>query len=214
MDFATLIGIVAAGLTITTLSMRTMVPLRIAGISSNIAFITYSLLIGSMPILMLHSILFPLNIWRLFETRKLIADVRAASHGDLSMDWLKPFMNKRGIAAGEVLFRKGDDADRLFFIASGRLRLPELGIELAPGAVVGELGMLTPGRKRTQTLECVENGALLEICYDKIEELYFQNPTFGFYFLRLSSGRLLENIERANLLIAERDAEIARLRGA
>lgn len=214
MDLVSIVGYVAAGLVIATLSMRTMVPLRIIGIASNAAFITYGLLIGGTPIVVLHAILFPLNVWRLYEMRALIAEVKAASAGDLNMDWIKPFMNKRAIAAGEVLFRKGDEADRMFFIVSGKLRLHEIDVELAPGAVVGELGLLAPGGRRTQTLECTESGTLLEIGYEKIEELYYQNPAFGFYFLRLSTARLFENIERANRLLAARDAEIARLRGA
>jgi CRP-like cAMP-binding protein len=81
-----------------------------------------------------------------------------------------------------------------------------------PGSVVGELGMLAPHRKRTQTLECKESGTMLEIGYDKIEQLYYQNPTFGFYFLRLSSARLFQNIGRLEKLLEERDLELARLR--
>lgn len=212
MDLVSIVGYVAAGLVIATLSMRTMVPLRIIGIASNAVFITYGLLIGGTPIVVLHAILFPLNVWRLMEMRSLIAEVKAASAGDLNMDWIKPFMSKRAIAAGEVLFRKGDEADRMFFVVSGKLHLEEIDVEVAPGALVGELGMLAPGRRRTQTLECTESGSLLEIGYDKIEELYYQNPTFGFYFLRLSSARLFENIERTNRLLAERDAVIAQLR--
>src|SRR5690606_574068 len=138
---------------------------------------------GGTPIVVLHAILFPLNVWRLMEMRRLIAEVKAASAGDLNMDWIRPFMSKRAIAAGEILFRKGDRADRMFFVISGRLHLHEIDVDLAPGTVVGELGLLAPGRRRTQTLECVESGSLLEIGYDRIEELYYQNPTFGFYFL-------------------------------
>ena len=37
---------------------------------------------------------------------------------------------------------------------------------------------------------------MLTITYDKVGELYFQNPTFGFYFLRLTSERLLQNVKR------------------
>ncbi len=214
MDVVSIVGYAAAGLVVATLSMRTMVPLRVIGIASNVAFIAYGLLIGGTPIVVLHAILLPLNVWRLMEMRKLIAEVKSASAGDLNMDWIKPFMSKRTIEAGEILFRKGDEADRMFFVVRGRLRLHEIDLDVAPGAVVGELGLLAPGRKRTQTLECTESGSLLEIGYDKIEELYYQNPTFGFYFLRLSSARLFENIERANRLLAERDAELDRLRAA
>jgi hypothetical protein len=212
MDIVTIIGFVAAGLTIATLSMRTMVPLRATGITANVAFVTYGVLFGSVPTVVLHCILFPLNVYRLAEMLKLIKAVKAASTGDHNMDWIKPFMSKRAIAAGEILFRKGDEADHMYFVVTGRLHLQEIDVDVPPGAVVGELGMLAPARKRTQTLECKESGTLLEIGYDKIEQLYYQNPTFGFYFLRLSSARLFENIARLERLLAERDAELLRLR--
>lgn len=212
MDYITLIGFVAAGLVIATLSMRTMVPLRIIGIASNMAFVTYGLLFGSLPTVVLHAILFPLNIYRLHEMLKLLREVKAASRGDQSMDWLKPFMTKRDIRAGDVLCHKGDDADEMYFVVRGKLRLAEIGVELQPGAIVGELGFLSPDRKRTQTIECAESGSLLTITYDRLEELYYQNPTFGFYFLRLATSRLFENISRLEARLAERDAEIKRLR--
>jgi hypothetical protein len=212
MDITTVIGFIAAGLVIATLSMRTMVPLRVTGIASNFAFVTYGFLFGSIPTVTLHAILFPLNVYRLAEMLKLIKQVKAASAGDLNMDWLKPFMNKREIAKGEILFRKGDEAAHMFFVVSGRLHLHEIDLDVLPGAVVGELGMLAPARTRTQTLECTESGSVLTIGYDKIEELYFQNPTFGFYFLRLSSARLFQNIARLERILAERDAELAQLR--
>ena len=72
--------------------------------------------------------------------------------------------------------------------------------------------MLAPARMRTQTLGCTENGSVLEISYDEIEELYYQNPTFGFYFLHLSSARLFENIGKLERTLAERDQEILRVR--
>ena len=74
--------------------------------------------------------------------------------------------------------------------------LLELGIELKPGQVVGELAMLAPDNRRTATLECIEDGEALSITYEQVEELYYQNPTFGFYFLRLATARLFENINR------------------
>jgi CRP-like cAMP-binding protein len=214
MDYVTLVGFLAAALVIATLSMRTMVPLRIIGICSNVAFVTYGVLFGSYPTIVLHSILFPLNIYRLREMLNLVKQVKSASQGDMSMDWLKPFMHKRAITAREVLFRKGDEADRMFFVVSGQPHLQQIDIDLSPGALVGELGMLAPARARTQTLVCTQSGSVLEITYDKIEELYYQNPQFGFYFLRLSTGRLFENIARLERTLAERDQEILQLRAA
>jgi CRP-like cAMP-binding protein len=214
MDYVTLVGFLAAALVIATLSMRTMVPLRIIGICSNVAFVTYGVLFGSYPTIVLHGILFPLNIYRLREMLNLVKQVKSASQGDMSMDWLKPFMHKRAITVGEIMFRKGDEADRMFFVVSGQLHLQEIDIDLSPGALVGELGMLAPARARTQTLVCTQSGSVLEITYDKIEELYYQNPKFGFYFLRLSTGRLFENIAKLERTLAERDQEILQLRAA
>ena len=65
----------------------------------------------------------------------------------------------------------------------------ELGIEIPPGQVVGELGFLAPDNKRTATLECIEGGNVLSITYEQVEQHYYQNPTFGFYFLRLATAR-------------------------
>jgi CRP/FNR family transcriptional regulator, cyclic AMP receptor protein len=212
MDVTTVIGFIAAGLSIAAHSMRTMVPLRITGIANNFAFMTYGFLFGSLPTMILHAVLFPLNVYRLAEMLKLVKAVKAASAGDLNMDWLKPFMSKRTITKGEILFRKGDEADHMFFVVDGQLHLHEIDINVPPGAVVGELGMLAPSRTRTQTLECTESGSVLTIGYEKIEQLYYQNPTFGFYFLRLSSARLFQNIARLERLLAERDAELDRFK--
>ena len=41
----------------------------------------------------------------------------------------------------------------------------------------------------------MEAGLVLSVSYSKVEELYVQNPAFGFYFLRLSSARLFQNLE-------------------
>ena len=48
--------------------------------------------------------------------------------------------------------------------------------------------MLAPDNRRTATLECIEAGKVLSITYEQVEQLYYQNPTFGFYFLRLADG--------------------------
>ena len=93
----------------------------------------------------------------------------------------------------------------------GRFHLVESGIDLPIGAIVGELGMLSPGNKRTQTLECLEDGVVLSVTYRKVEELYVQNPEFGFYFLRLVSARLFQNLEKLEARLAASSAEAATL---
>jgi CRP-like cAMP-binding protein len=112
------------------------------------------------------------------------------------MDWLKPFMTKRRFRTGDVLFRKGDTAGEMFYTVSGRFRVNEIGIEVPPGQVVGELGLIAPDNRRTQTVECVEDGDVLTISHGNVEQLYFQNPEFGFYFLRLTTQRLFQDVVR------------------
>ena len=42
--------------------------------------------------------------------------------------------------------------------------------------------------------------------YDQVEQLYVQNPAFGFYFLRLASARLFQNIGTLEQRLAQQTA--------
>jgi hypothetical protein len=180
---------------VATLSMRTMIPLRVFAILTNIVLIATAIPTHNYATVALHTVLLPLNTYRLHQMLQLVRDVKKSVSSDLSMEWLKPFMTERKCTAGEVLFYKDEKADSMFYIVSGQFRLVESGIELPVGAIVGELGMLSPSNVRTQSLECTEGGVILSVSYDQVEQLYVQNPAFGFYFLRLTSARLFQNIE-------------------
>jgi hypothetical protein len=189
-------GYLGALLVFATFYMRTMVPLRAAGIASNITFIAYGYMGHLYPVLVLHCILLPLNLYRLREMVRLTQSVRAAAQADLDFTWLKPFTKTKSVLAGEVLFERGDMASNLFFVLSGRFGISALGIELGAGEIIGELGLFNGGRKRTQTILCRASGKLLEIAYDDVEKLFYQNPGFGFYLMRLAASRLLGNAAR------------------
>jgi CRP/FNR family transcriptional regulator, cyclic AMP receptor protein len=191
------LGYLGAMITLAAYFMKTMIPLRTLGICANITFITYGFFAKAYPSLVLGLALLPLNATRLYQMLELTKKVKEASRGDLSMDWLKPFMAKRAVAAGEVLFRKGDLSDTMFYTVTGKYHLIETGTEIAPGHVIGEVGLMAPGNKRTLSFECVEAGELLTIGYSQIKQLYYQNPKFGFYFMQLMSKRLFDDIERA-----------------
>jgi hypothetical protein len=199
------LGYIAAAFVFATFSMKTMVPLRVVAISSNILFIAYGYLHPAYPVLLLHVLLLPLNFWRLQQMLSLVRQTETANDGDLDMNWIRPFTTTRNMAPGEVLFRKGDAANEIIFIMSGSLRIPELGVAIPPGEVVGELGMLSPDRVRTQSAVCVDGGQILIITYDQVRQLFFQNPKFGYYFMQLSARRLFENMKRMQ-------SEIERLR--
>jgi CRP-like cAMP-binding protein len=194
---------------VATTTMRTMIPLRVFGILTNIVMITSSIPTHNYPTGLLHAVLLVLNSYRLHQMLQLVRDVKKSVNSDLSMEWLKPFMTERKCDAGEVLFYKDEKAEEMLYIVSGRFKLVESGIELPVGAIVGELGMLSPSNARTQTLECVEAGRILSVSYTKVEELYVQNPAFGFYFLRLASARLFQNIATLEQRLEQRLAQQA-----
>jgi hypothetical protein len=64
------IGFVASALVLAAFGMKDMVNLRIVAICSNVAFITYAVMLNLLPILILHVILLPLNAWRLMGALK------------------------------------------------------------------------------------------------------------------------------------------------
>ena len=100
-------GYLASALVFLAFYMKTMIPLRLIGMLSNVAFMTYGLGEHLYPVFILHAILLPLNCLRLFQMRILIQKVRAATEGELSMEWLVPMMRRRQCAKGDVLFRRG-----------------------------------------------------------------------------------------------------------
>jgi len=194
---------------VATTTMRTMIPLRVFGILTNIVLIIFSIPTHNYPTGLLHCVLLLMNSYRLHQMLQLVRDVKRSVSSDLSMDWLRPFMTERSCTAGEILFYKDEKAEDMLYIVSGRFKLIESGIELPVGAIVGELGMLSPSNARTQSLECTETGLILSVSYSKVEELYVQNPAFGFYFLKLASARLFQNLGALEQRLAQQAAPVS-----
>jgi hypothetical protein len=193
---ANMFALVGAIFFVATLLMQTMVPLRVANMAGCTFFAAFGALSGNVSTFLLYLLLLPINAVRLRQMLRLVDKARNATQGDMSMEWLRPFMTERRYRQGDRLFKKGDRATEMFLTVTGRFLVKEIGVELPPGRLMGELGFLTPDKQRTGTVECIEDGQVLTITYDRLLELYFQNPQFGYYFLILTSQRLLENIAR------------------
>ena len=69
-----LIGYVAASLVFATFYVKRILTLRLIAVSSNIAFICYGIAGHLQPIFILHSLLLPLNLYRILELKKDIND--------------------------------------------------------------------------------------------------------------------------------------------
>jgi CRP-like cAMP-binding protein len=189
---------------VATLSMKTMIPLRVFAILTNFVLIGTALPHQNYLVILVQAVALVLNSYRLHQMLQLVRDVKRSVSSNLSMDWLKPFMTERNCKAGEMLFYKDERADAMYYIVNGRYRLVESGLELPTGAIVGEFGMLSPSNLRTQSLECIADGLILSVTYEQVEQLYVQNPAFGFYFLKLVTARLFENIGRLEQRLADK----------
>ena len=201
--FATVSGLIAGALIVVSSFVRTMIPLRWLAVASNLGFVVYGALHPSLPLLFLHATLLPINIFRAREMVRLTRRVRAAAKAsDLSGIWLRPYMKSKQWKKGAVLFRKGDLADQLYFLAEGRIEFVEIGTFMEPGRIFGEIAFFAPDRRRTLTARCAETCKVLTIDQHTLEQLYFQNPAFGFRLVGLVAGRLLADVQRLEQRLA------------
>ncbi|MFQ5493066.1 MAG: Crp/Fnr family transcriptional regulator [Candidatus Dojkabacteria bacterium] len=202
-DVVTIIGYVASILVGITFLMKTMIPLRRIAIASNIAFITYGFFGQLYPVLILHLFLFPLNIYRLIQMQNLIKKVKQSSQGGFSFDWMVKYMTKESFKNGDIIFKKGDPADKMYYIQSGNVRLGEVGVVIGAGQVMGEMGIFSPFNERTAQAIAVSDIVAYSITQDKIMQLYYQNPSFGFYLVQLLTKRFIEDLEKKSHPVPE-----------
>jgi hypothetical protein len=202
-NLANLFALFGAIFFVATLLTQTMVPLRVANMIGCAFFAVFGALTASVTTFLLYLLMVPINAYRLRQMLVLVKKARSATKGDTSLEWLKPFMTERKYRKGDILFKKDDAAHEMLLTVTGKFLVKEISVELPPGRLMGEFGFLTPDNRRTATIECIEDGHVLTITYDKLLEIYFQNPQFGYYFLVLTSQRLLENIARLEGIVAQ-----------
>ena len=172
---------------------KRMIPLRTIAMLNNVFGVAVGIGTGSLATFIEHVVNLPLNATRLLEMRRLIASVREASETDLKIDWLKPFMHPRTLKAGSRVFSRGDEANEAFVLVEGRIVIPEISASMEPGAIFGEMALFTATGRRTASAICTSDVRLLVITYEQFEQLYFQNPEFGLYLVRLIVRRFEMN---------------------
>jgi hypothetical protein len=190
------LGMLGVGFCIASFAVKSMIPLRALAIAGNVTFIAYGLVESLLPSLLLNGVLLPMNVLRLREIANMSREITRSTRESPLSEWLLPHMRLRPFKAGEILFRKGDVADELIYVSSGELRMPEIGERVRPGALVGEIGLFSPDKKRTQSLVCETDGELYYMSEEMIFQLYYQNPKLGFFLMRLVVQRLLKDLNR------------------
>lgn len=203
-DIVTAIGMLGGVFYLASHFMKSMVPLRVLALVSNVLFLTYGLWhtqfdlskLLALPEFLLNLILLPMNAKRLLEILRLTKQIEQATQASPASEWLLPHMHLHKHKAGHVLFHKGDTADAIFYVASGRLKLEDADHAIGAGELLGEIGLFCPEKTRTHTVICETDCELYQMTDEQIYRLYYQNPKLGFYFIQLIVERLLRDLQR------------------
>lgn len=206
-DITTAIGMLGGVFYLASHYMKNMVPLRVLALASSVLLLTFSVLHTQfdvakfimLPEFILNSILLPINAKRLVEIIRLTKQIERATVESPVTEWLLPHMHLRKHKAGEVLFRKGDKADELMYVASGKLTLHGIDHFIGPGELIGEIGLFSSDKVRTLTVMCDTDCELYHMTDEQMYRLYYQNPKLGFFFMRLIVERLLRDVKRREI---------------
>jgi predicted acylesterase/phospholipase RssA len=121
----------------------------------------------------------------MFEERPLGASALLRALSPRLQEELLAAAESRRLPAQEWLFREGEPGDRLYVVRAGRLRVVADHEErsrvlrlLGPGAVLGELAVLT-GAPRSASVQAVRDAELLEIDGGRFQDLLQQSPELG-----------------------------------
>jgi CRP-like cAMP-binding protein len=194
MSWGELAGYTASALVFATFYMKTMLPLRLVAMCSNVAFLTYALIEGLTPIAILHAMLLPLNALRFLQMRELMGQVaRAARAGDFSIEAMLPLMQRRRFQAGETLFAKGDPANELYYVLDGTIFLPSVQLTVEPGNFLGEFGLFSEAGVRTGAAIGKSDGTVMVLTRSAVFSCLLQHPQLGVHLLRLITLRMLQN---------------------
>jgi hypothetical protein len=164
---------------------KTIISLRLSLMFNNIFGMLSGLTSGALPTIFKHVINFPLNYIRYKQIKRLIENVNDSNKKEINFEWLKPFMHPIGHYKGDFVFHNEEIADKAYVLVDGEVEILERKVILKSGEIFGELALFTGSGKRTASALCLTNVRLLYISYHDLEQLYFQNPEFGFHLIKL-----------------------------
>lgn len=193
---ATALGLIGAALMLASYLMKSMLPLRVAALTACCFLVAYGALKQALPTLLLYGALIPINVKKTLQMRRLVQAIERARDDTPVSEWLLPHMHRRTVAAGSTLWRQGDAATEMLYLDAGTLRLAEYGELLQPGALVGEIGLFAPDKRRTLTLEAASDCVVYSLTAEEMALLYYQNPRLGFHVMRLIVARLMHDLAR------------------
>ena len=99
-------------------------------------------------------------------------------------------MESQFYRSGDVLFRKGDPGAEMFYWFSAADSVAGVDVRLGAGALLGEIGLFSPERRRTATVVCESDCELRVVRAADAIRLYYQEPEFALHLIRLLASRL------------------------
>ena len=118
------------------------------------------------------------------------------------VEGILPFVRKRHIDTGEILFRAGEPGDALYIVAKGQVEVLAPAQDpaearsiarLGEGAAFGEMALIS-GHARTATVRAVEGTDLIQIAKDDFHKLIANDRQLATAVRRLSHERAIDNL--------------------
>jgi voltage-gated potassium channel len=114
--------------------------------------------------------------WSMIAHVPIFASLDAAAIAEIM-----ELLHSRTVQAHEVIARRGEKADAMYFIVAGRVEIElrdEDNVELGGGEFFGEIALLT-GEERSATARAIEETQLLVLLAHDLERLMDRVPEIG-----------------------------------
>ena len=188
------VGWIAVAFKLATFSMNAIIPLRLLVLASSLCFIIYSALLQIWPLLVIEIVLTAMNGYRLYQIialRRLVTHMTDDSEPDFSA--AVAYGKRSDIEAGDVIFKKGDPVDSLYYLAEGRVEIEGANAFVTAGKIFGEMAFFNSSAERSATVRCVEDTVVYELNEKRFTRLQYEDPKFAMAVMRLVTKRLVAN---------------------
>lgn len=103
-------------------------------------------------------------------------------------------LTARKVPAGDVIVSQGEEADGMYFIASGQVEveLPQGSVHLGEGDFFGEIALLSPDARRTATVTAARASELLQLHRRDFQRLMARHADIAEAIQRVARQRLGE----------------------
>jgi len=119
---------------------------------------------------------------------------------------LRESMATEKLSRGKILFREGQEGDRLYVVVEGKIKLGTTSSDgrenllsiLGPGEMFGELSLFDP-QPRTSTATAVTDARLVSLAHEAVIGLVTTHPQTSLELLR----RLAQRLRKSNDILAD-----------